>query len=97
MIKVPFDAGANKRGSSLFPDILENKLYPSKSFDIQVTTVRETFGNVYFKVWDTLTSGTMPVTVGGDHSVAIPSIFASNAYCKLIRKKTWCLMVGCTC
>ena len=87
MIKVPFDAGANKRGSSLFPDMLENKLYPTKSFNIKVTTPRETFGNVYFKVWDTLTSGELPMTVGGDHSVAIPSIFASNTYCESVNKK----------
>ncbi len=87
MIKVPFDAGANKRGSSLFPDMLEAKMYPTKSFDIKVTTPRETFGNVYFKVWDTLTSRSMPMTVGGDHSVAIPSIFASNTYCQSLGEK----------
>jgi arginase len=83
LVKIPFDAGANKKGSALFPDKFEKHFVPFKSYNVDTLTVRETLGQSYINVWDSLLTNRFTCVVGGDHTVAIPSIFAANTYCSM--------------
>jgi arginase len=92
LIKFPFDRGANRVGSSLAPDFLETKLdfiNFEKKIEIESLTrhVRTTLGDGYFKVWESLNQNKFPFILGGDHTIAVSSIFAVNEYCAMKNEK----------
>lgn len=82
LVKVPYDSGANKRGSSFFPDEFEKIVRPSTTFETCTEkTLHEKFQTVYDVVSKCHENNEFPVIVGGDHTIAVPSVFASNNYC----------------
>lgn len=83
IIKVPYDKGANRQGSSFFPNELEKYITPEKSIRVDLKDeLTEMFSDTFNKIKKSLEDDSFTVTVGGDHTVAIPSIFSSNEYCK---------------
>ena len=90
IINTPFDLGANMQGSSKAFRTLESDLYKSnininKINDIDTKTrhVTQIFDDVYINSWNNLNQEKISLQIGGDHSIAIPSIFAANSYCGL--------------
>ena len=43
---------------------------------------RNSFGNVFMKVWSIMSAGNFVLNLGGDHSTAIPTVYASNEVCR---------------
>ena len=96
-INIPFDNGANKIGSRNSPKVLTKYLdflNISKTYDIETNNfITNILSDGYNAVFKTLSDGKVPVVLGGDHTVAISSVFASNDYCNLCNKKlgvVWC-------
>lgn len=90
-INIPFEKGANKIGSKNSPNLLKNEfdfLYINKDIDINpnnfVTNILyEGYRQTLLSLWDEK----FPLTIGGDHTVAIGSIFAANEYCNWKHKR----------
>lgn len=96
-IKIPFDNGANIKGSSKAPEKIFEKLdFLNIENDYTINPTQHMislFGDGFLKTWNTLNSNKFPLIIGGDHTVAISSIFASNEYTKMNREKLgvlWC-------
>ena len=88
LIKVPYDSGANKRGSSFFPDEVEKIVRPNIIYKTCTEkTLHEKFQTVYNIVERCHKKNEFPVIVGGDHTIAIPSVYASNEYCLSNQKR----------
>lgn len=86
-ISMPFDKGANKFGSKNAPaaiiphlDFLQIDEY--KFIDTEDSHYTTIFENGYNSIVDTLSQNKFPLLIGGDHTIAISSIFASNEKCK---------------
>lgn len=85
VIKIPFDRGANQQGSQYAPNYIMTQTY---NLDVeQVSEVRQ--GHVrpmlkdgYAKVKAVLDNNAFPLTIGGDHTIAISSVSATNDYCR---------------
>lgn len=101
VISLPYDNGANMKGSSnafktLKPDLLKNeKINIDKIYNIETNQGRPRiqFGNAFYKCWDSLNSGNMPFLIGGDHTCAISNIFASNEYSLYNKEKLGVLWI----
>ena len=96
-INIPFDNGANMIGSRNSPKVLTEHLdflNISKTYDINTNNfITNILSDGYNAVFKTMSDGKVPVVLGGDHTVAISSVFASNDYCNLCDKKLgviWC-------
>lgn len=96
-INIPFDNGANIVGSKTTPKILEpylNFLNISKTHNIDTNNfLSNILEDGYNAVFSTMKEGKFPLTIGGDHTVAISSIFAVNDFCNLCNKRLgiiWC-------
>ena len=96
-INIPYDNGANKLGSKNTPTLLEphlNFLNIAEKINIKTNNFVSTILNDgYEAVLKTMKNGKFPLTIGGDHTVSIASIFAINEYCKLCNKTLgilWC-------
>jgi arginase len=96
-INIPFDNGANILGSKNTPKILEphlNFLNIDKKININTNNfISNVLDDGYNAVFSTMKDGKFPLTIGGDHTVAISSIFAVNEFCNLCNKSLgilWC-------
>ena len=87
IINIPFDRGANVAGSFAAPAMITPKLLNLKNAEISTidTTriVRHTFGDIFMTNFKLLEKGNVCLNIGGDHSVAIPTIFAANEVCNM--------------
>jgi len=96
-INIPFDNGANKLGSKNTPKILEsyfNFLNIDKKININTNNfIFNVLQDGYNEVFHTMREGRFPLTIGGDHTVAISSIFAINEFCNLCNKTLGILWV----
>ena len=91
IINIPFDRGANKEGSKHAFNILEPhldflKINEKFVIDSDKGHVREILGNGALKCWKSLNENKFPLLIGGDHTTAVPSIFASNEYAEMNKK-----------
>lgn len=101
VIDLPYDNGANIKGSSNAYNTLKNDLYKNEkihinkvyNLDANEKHPRIEFGNAFFKSWDSLNSGVLPFLIGGDHTCAISNIFASNEYSLLYKEKLGVLWI----
>ena len=101
IIDMPYDKGANIRGSSgaykiLKKDLLNsNKIKSNKIYNIACNNLktRIDFGNAFHKCWDTLDSGYLPFLIGGDHTCAVSSVYASNEYSLFKKEKLGVLWI----
>lgn len=96
-INIPFDNGANILGSKNSPKILEPYLkFLNIDEKININTnnfVSNVLEDGYQAVFKTMKDGRFPLTIGGDHTVAISSVFAVNEFCNLCNKSLgilWC-------
>ena len=96
-INIPFDNGANILGSKNSPKILEpylNFLNIDKKININTNNfISNVLDDGYNAVFSTMKDGRFPLTIGGDHTVAISSVFAVNEFCNLCNKSLgilWC-------
>ena len=96
-INIPFENGANIIGSKNTPNLLKdefNFLCINKNIDINpnnfITNVLfEGYRQILLSFWDEK----FPLTIGGDHTISVASIFAANEYCRWSHKKLgilWC-------
>ena len=97
VINIPFDNGANILGSKCSPKILEpylNFLNIDKKFNINTDNfISNIINDGYNSVLKTLHENKIPITIGGDHTVSISSVSASNHYCNIINRTMgvlWC-------
>lgn len=87
VINLPYDLGANKQGSRHAFSILKNDLINSININeiIELTAnskdLRNELLNAYIESLKSLNSDKIPLLIGGDHTSAIPNIFASNNFC----------------
>ena len=88
IINTPFDRGANIKGSSKAFNILKPNLYNSKlnineikNIESEKRHVSIIFDDIYNKAYNNLNENKKSLQIGGDHTIAIPTIFASNNYC----------------
>jgi arginase len=91
IINIPYDNGANIIGSrdaykSLKKDLDFLPIYSEKIINPN-QHLRSIFGKGFYEISNSLDRNHFPLTIGGDHSVAIPSIFASNEHCLYNKKK----------
>ena len=88
IINTPFDKGANIKGSSkafntLKPTLFNSNLKINKinNIDCDSRHLTQIFDDVYINTWNNLNENKFTLQIGGDHSIAIPSIQAVNTYC----------------
>lgn len=86
VVSLPFDNGANVRGSRYSPTILVPMMeshFPVQDvhFINMKQQLRLSFGEAFLKLWHILEDH-ICVNIGGDHTVAIATVFASNAVCR---------------
>lgn len=96
-ISIPYDNGANILGSKNAPKALIpylNFLNIDKKLDINCNNhLTNVLGDGFLGVWSTLNENKFPLVIGGDHTVAIPSVYAVNEYCNMNSYKLgvlWC-------
>ena len=96
-INIPFDGGANVLGSKNSPKILEpylDFLNIDKKININVDNfITNIISDGHESVLSTLKDNKLPITIGGDHTVAVASVSAVNRYCNLNNKSLgilWC-------
>ena len=93
VVNMPFDKGANQGGSSKAYEALKddlNYLKISETYNIENCDnnhYRTIFGDGFLTCWNILNSNNFPLLIGGDHSCALSSIFASNDYCNMNKEK----------
>lgn len=93
VVNMPFDKGANQVGSSKAYEELKddlNDMKISKTINIKNCDnnhYRNILGDGFLACWNILNSNNFPLLIGGDHSCAISSIFASNEYCTMNKEK----------
>lgn len=101
IVNIPFDKGANKQGSkyafkTLKPSIDSLNLNVDNIYNIEdcdKSNYRNIFGDAFMACWKILNEDKLPFLIGGDHTCAISSVFASNEYCLKENKKLgvlWC-------
>ena len=89
VVNIPFDKGANQEGSSKAYKALKddlNYLKITKTFNVENTInnhYRTILGEGFLACWEVLNSNNFPLLIGGDHSCAVSSIFASNDHCNM--------------
>lgn len=89
IVNMPFDRGANKYGSSKAYNALKeniNEVKINKVHNIENCDTNHCvniFGDAFMECWNILNEDKFPLLIGGDHSCAISSIFASNEYCNM--------------
>jgi arginase len=95
VIKIPYDAGANMRGSRQAPEFLNYNFLGGMNSTI--VDIRGDFASIvrdaYATVEDTLQTKRFPVILGGDHSISIASVASVNDYCNNHNKTLgilWC-------
>ena len=100
IINTPFDRGANIKGSSnafniLEPDIINSNLNINKidTIETEQKHIRLVYNDIYMHSWKNLNSDKLSLQIGGDHSIAIPSIFAANTMCRLNKQKLGVLWI----
>ena len=101
VINLPYDNGANMKGSRnafkiLKPELIKNeKININKIYNLNANQghPRNEFGDAFLKCWESLNSGNMPFLIGGDHTCAISNIFASNEYSLLHKEKLGILWI----
>ena len=100
IINTPFDKGANMHGSSfayniLEPDLIKSNLIINKIDNVicENKHVTQIYSDVYMNSWNNLNQNKLSLQIGGDHSIAINSIFAANTYCGINREKLGVLWV----
>ena len=89
VISLPYDQGANIIGSRnafnvLKEDLIDsNKIKLNKIIELEANSrhLRIELGKAYIESWKSLDAKKIPLLIGGDHTCAIPNIFASNDYC----------------
>lgn len=101
IISLPYDLGANKVGSRnafnvLKEDLIDsNKIKLNKIIELEANSrhLRIELGNAYIESWKSLDTKKIPLLIGGDHTCAIPNIFASNGYCIANKEKLGVLWI----
>jgi len=101
IISLPYDHGANKVGSRNAFNVLKDDLIESNILKINEIIeleanyrhLRIELGKAYIESWKSLNSKKIPLLIGGDHTCAIPNIFASNGYCMANKEKLGVLWV----
>ncbi len=85
IINIPYDNGANKIGSRNAFKVLENdlKILPINNKHIVNTNniLQNILSDGFVNVFKSLDINNFPLCIGGDHTVSISSIYASNEYC----------------
>lgn len=92
VLTIPFDNGANMKGSSILTPTLK---YMTEITNIDANThIRLMLGDAFFYAWNTFNSNSKLLSLGGDHTISIASIFAANEHCCKIRNQKlgilWC-------
>ena len=91
IINIPFDQGANKLGSRYAYSTLKNDLkFLPIGNEVIVNcnkNLKNLFKEGYLEISKSFERKNFPLCIGGDHSVAISTIFASNEYCLNNKKK----------
>lgn len=98
IVKLPFSKGANVNGSELAPDALatalETEFAIEKVHKINMEQIlRKSFGDAWFKISKIMDAGNICINIGGDHSVAVPTIYAANEFCRMKNENLgilWC-------
>ena len=101
VISLPYDQGANKIGSRnafnvLKEDLIDsNKIKLNKIIELEANSrhLRIELGKAYIESWKSLDAKKIPLLIGGDHTCAIPNIFASNSYCIANKEKLGVLWI----
>jgi len=94
---LPYDDGANIKGSSFAHNFLIPELSKKDTVTYANTDkhLRIVLVNGFVSIWNSLNMNEKSLLIGGDHTVAIPSIFASNEFCsKVVKKKLGVLWMG---
>jgi len=86
VVSIPFDNGANIKGSSrAFDEMKEDLKFLNIEEIYEVETkdkhVREILEAGHINVAEVLENNKFPLVIGGDHTIAISSISACNEYC----------------
>ena len=97
-ISIPYDHGANIIGSRKTPELLIPYLdFLQIDENINIETYSEYITNIlwngYQSIIKTLKNNRIPLTIGGDHTIAIASVNAANDYCLKLNKSLgvlWC-------
>lgn len=97
-ISIPYDHGANILGSRKTPDLLIPyldflELNDNKIINTDNQPITTILWNGYNSVTKTLENNKFPLTIGGDHTVAIASVNSVNDFCLKQNKSLgvlWC-------
>lgn len=91
IINIPFDNGANKLGSKhAYESIKKDLKFLPIDNEIIVNAdnhLRQVFGDGFFEISKSLDRNNFPLCIGGDHTVVLSSIFASNEHCIYNKEK----------
>ena len=85
LVSVPYEGGANQRGSAGAVDFLlprlEKRLTAHTKVDVGAAPVSAISGALCHALLPMLGTSTVPIVLGGDHTVAVGSVGASQAHC----------------
>ncbi len=98
IINMPYNNGANIKGSNQAFNVLKKDLNFMKienTYDIDTVNghLRVILGRAYMGVWNSLNGEKFPLLIGGDHTCAIGSIYATNEFCLMNNERLgilWC-------
>ena len=100
IVNTPFDRGANIKGSSNAFNVLEPNLSISSLNINKIENIRSdkrhirlVYNDIYMHTWRNLNEDKLSLQIGGDHSIAIPSIYAANTFCGLNKQKLGVLWI----
>jgi len=96
-ISIPYDKGANMRGSRFAPQIILDNLNGLHITDNKIINtnqdIRNIYHDTYFHTRNILDSNKVCIFLGGDHSIVPPGISAINEFCQINKQKIgilWC-------
>lgn len=96
-ISIPYDKGANIRGSRFAPQIILDNLNELHITDNKIINtnqdIRNIYHDTYFHTRNILDSNKVCIFLGGDHSIVPPGISAINEFCQINKQKIgilWC-------
>lgn len=94
-ISIPYDNGANIKGSRFAPKIIVDNLdnldnlQICNNYEIQTNKIiKNYYEDTFILVAQSIDKNFFPIILGGDHSVVVPGISAINEYYKKIQNKS---------
>lgn len=94
VIQVPYDRGVNQRGSSKAPEVLNALCTAPDTVKINTNQhIKHVLRDIHYTNLRALKNESLCITMGGDHTIAVGSVFVSQDHCIAKKERLgvlWC-------